>query len=187
MALTHMELAQRALGDADFVVAAAQAEAAVRRYESIADHGGTADAQSTLATASLRLGEHARARELYRLCLPAHRDQLARGWLPWDLMGAALMAAAAGRHAAALRLGGAAAGLRRWTAYIPPGSDGDPERAAALERARMALGAEAATAAEVEGRAMTLDRAVAYALAEVSAESPTDDRPVPMPTRPADP
>jgi tetratricopeptide (TPR) repeat protein len=87
------------------------------------------------------------------------------------LEGLAMAAAGQGRWARALRLFGAASALRE-AAGVPQTQPAVVARfARLLTPARTALGAEAAVAAETQGRALSLDRAVEEALAEAG-----DDR-----------
>ena len=82
---------------------------------------------------------------------------------PYWLEGFARLASAEGQAARALRLGGATAALRRTYGM----SIGLAEQAAferGLERAWQALGEEEGKAAWEEGRAMTLEEALAFAL-----------------------
>jgi tetratricopeptide (TPR) repeat protein len=124
------------------------------------------------------LGEHAHAHALYEESLRLALALGFRGLLVFILEALASLVAAQGgdapehRMAHALRLAAASAAEREKlgsprTAYMPPRF----ERAVAL--ARSALGAEAAAAAWAAGRAMSLEEAVAYALAE-GPEAPLD-------------
>ena len=122
--------------------------------------GGLALDEGDGATADLLL------KESYALLVPITRDAGTNGALLESL---AMAAASQGQWARAVRLFGAASALRE-AAGIP---QTHPAVVARFERylapARAALGAEAAVA-EAQGRALDLDQAIAYALAEAGED-----------------
>ena len=89
--------------------------------------------------------------------------------MPLHLENLAYVALGQGEPERAARLLGAAAALRaaRWTPILPVDR---PEHEDQVARTRAALGEPAFTAAWVAGRAMTLEDALAFALAEVGAD-----------------
>jgi predicted ATPase len=171
LGLAYRQFGIIALADGDVAAAAGHLEKSLSHYEALGDRGGIADAQHILAVTLVRLGEHARARELYRRSLPALRDQLNRAQLTDALAGMALLAAATERPARALRLAAAAAALGAPAGHHLPGAmsalGSGAELEHALAEARRALGDEAADAARAEGQALTLGQAIAEALADV--------------------
>ncbi|HEV8338541.1 MAG TPA: hypothetical protein VGR25_02655 [bacterium] len=86
------------------------------------------------------------------------------------LEGLAILAVEDRQPARALRLAGAAAVLREGAGtHLPPTTEA--EHARAFDQARIALGPETGEAAWSGGRSMTLEQAVAYALAPATVES----------------
>jgi hypothetical protein len=82
-----------------------------------------------------------------------------------SLEGLACISAAEGEAERAARLFGAAEALREAVGYQHTPEE-DPWRGPYLASARSRLGEEAREEALAEGRAMTLERAIAYALGE---------------------
>jgi predicted ATPase/transcriptional regulator with XRE-family HTH domain len=114
------------------------------------------------------LGEAGRAAGLYRECLRVARDQSNRGLVAYTLGCLAQLTLAGGAPAAAaraVRLLAAAEALSPASGAFPgPFRLGPDERAALLAAARVRLDGPAFERLRAEGRAMTLEQAVAYAL-----------------------
>jgi predicted ATPase/DNA-binding CsgD family transcriptional regulator len=128
---------------------------------------------SVLGHLEIDAGRHAAAHDHLRRALAIHAEVGNRPDAAQALEGVARLAAAAGRPAAALCLAGAAAALREAIgAPLPPFWAGQLDRAVAA--ARRALDADAADAAWGMGRSLSLEEAVAEALA---VESPSDASP----------
>jgi non-specific serine/threonine protein kinase len=111
-----------------------------------------------------------REHDLFRACTLSHEalDVMASVGGPWSvsmlLASIAYIAAASGKPARAAHLGAAAARLAE-THHTPMIPLFEPFLAEALARARQTLGEAAYAAATAEGRAMSIDAAVAEALA----------------------
>jgi predicted ATPase len=128
----------------------------------------SADALDNLGLILTALGEHDAARDALRESVAVRWEIGQRLHLAWGFERLAGLARAEGRWARALRLGGAAAAVREsFGLPVPP--LWRPELEAWLDEARTALAAAdpaAAARAQDEGRAMPLERAVAYALSD---------------------
>jgi tetratricopeptide (TPR) repeat protein len=161
MAATEAHLA---LYDERFDTARACFERALVLYRS-ADNGlAVASVLSTLAGIEVAEGRHEDAAAGYRESLAVRRGHLWRA--EYELDGLAAVATARGEAAVAARLLGAADAVREASGAVP-----EPFEAAMRDRtraaAREALGDDAFERALAEGRAMTLEAAVEYALASV--------------------
>jgi ATP/maltotriose-dependent transcriptional regulator MalT len=117
-----------------------------------------------LGQLAIDLGDLARARALLAESLLVARDWGKAGWgVAPALVNLAELAVAEGQPERALRLAGAAAGLREARqARLQPTESARAE--ARVGSARRTLGDLAATKAWSEGKSMTLDEAVDYAL-----------------------
>jgi non-specific serine/threonine protein kinase len=115
-----------------------------------------------LAQLAIVEGEYAAARDLLAESLPFWRDAGVIGEIPaLALRTCAWLAAAQGQGTRALRLLAAVGTL----GVMTPGHDDLwPAFATALERACRDLGAEEQSVAQAEGRALSLEEAIAYAL-----------------------
>jgi DNA-binding NarL/FixJ family response regulator len=126
------------------------------------------------------------ARALLAEALATYRDGGDRPGLARGLEGCARLAAVTGLAARAVRLAGAAAGLREAVgAPLPP-----PERVALdrhLAAARAALGARAAGAAWAEGQTLPPEQATAEAQAVLDAPEPGARAPAPVRAGPLTP
>ena len=135
------------------------------------DASGTALAPAWLAAVAVLEGDHAAARCQYREALRLFH---ALGWRRQTAeVLAALAAVAAGEGAwpRALRLAGAASGLRETVGGRPPGwlVPAQAYLEEALATARRELGEPAAAAAWAAGQTMTPEQAVADALEDAPA------------------
>jgi non-specific serine/threonine protein kinase len=111
-------------------------------------------------------GQPERAEGLTRQALALHHDQAQARGMVWGLATLALVASARGRAGRAARLFGAAERLFGYSRPmdVPPRYRDDYDRAVGAARAR--LGEAAFAGAWAAGRAMALEDAVAYALAD---------------------
>lgn len=138
-------------------------EEAVALARQTPDSPGMMAALNSLAIALTRQGEYPRAEALFH-------ESVALAWevghqrnLAYNLGGLAELAAASGHTERAARLWGADDALRERMKYVRP----PVERvtyADQVSEAQAAIGADAFRAAWTEGRAMTLEQAVGYAL-----------------------
>src|SRR5262249_34525659 len=112
-------------------------------------------------------GDNGAARALFQESLTIHREAGGKPRIVTDLEGLAAVAVAQAQPERAARLFGAAEALREaMGAPLPPADR--PEHARAVASARTALGDEAFAAAWVEGRALSMEAAITYALEQVS-------------------
>jgi predicted ATPase/class 3 adenylate cyclase len=134
-------------------------------FRELGDQTGVASVQILLGRLALCGGGTVAGRDWFAAGLRAAQEADYLWRLVEALEGLAATAVAEGRLARALRLAGAAAALREPGELRPA-----PAEREQLERwlapARAALHADEAAAAWTEGRAMPLERAVAYALEE---------------------
>ncbi|HEY8556324.1 MAG TPA: hypothetical protein VIM97_03125, partial [Actinomycetes bacterium] len=124
-----------------------------------------AETAAAIATARHRSGDTETATVLYRESLKMIHEV---GNLPLTaagLDGLAGLASSQGLHERAVRLSGAAAALKEQIGGSQPMRGLWEE--ADLAAARSTMGDEAVAAALAEGRAMTIDRALAYALGDL--------------------
>jgi predicted ATPase/class 3 adenylate cyclase/Tfp pilus assembly protein PilF len=128
-------------------------------------------AQSLINLANLarERGEYATARAMYQESLTILTELDNRLDLAEALEGVAALAAVQTEPARAVRLGGAAAALRE-RIHAPLDPIGQARLDSSLAPARQAQGADGGAAAWAEGRAMTLEQAVAYALSDAPEE-----------------
>jgi len=110
-------------------------------------------------------GEYGAARVLLEESLAIFRELGNKQGIVKDVEGLAALAVAQGQSERAARLFGAAEGLRAAMGAPLPTADRE-EHDRSVAAVRTALGEEAFAAAWAEGRAMSLDEGVAFALAE---------------------
>jgi hypothetical protein len=129
------------------------------------DRVGVARSLMDLGRVAYEQGHHERASQLYCQSLRLYRE-VAHRWGPVAcLEGLAALAVATGQPKRCARLFGAADRLREEiTAPLSPAERAAYERD--IGRARAQTDEDTITAAWAEGRAMTLEQAVAYALEE---------------------
>jgi predicted ATPase len=149
-----------------------RAEACAQESFEIARQDGhvllLAGARALLGNTAVDRGEHARARSLYGEALAVFREQNHRIKIAFTLEGLTCLAIARGDHERALRLMGASSQIREVTSSArAPFEAGRLKHR--LDPARQALSPEAAERALAEGRGMTLDQAVEYALESMSS------------------
>lgn len=110
-------------------------------------------------------GEHERAGELYEEGLRLFRELGAKDSIAYSLVGLAVVARVQQEHERATQLLGAADAF--WKNYGGSPELGTRKQMEETSReARTGLGAKAYEAARKEGRAITLEQAIAYALGE---------------------
>jgi predicted ATPase/class 3 adenylate cyclase/Tfp pilus assembly protein PilF len=120
--------------------------------------------QCSLASVSLRRGDYERAVTLYRQSLAPQKEIGDKLGLVQCLEGLAGVACAQRDYEKGVRLFGAAEGLRETLAvHRAPSDQADHDQR--VTSARAALGDAVFAAALAEGRAMTLEQAIEYALA----------------------
>ncbi len=142
-------------------------EESLALLEELGDKGGIGFSLYILGLAAHCQGYHERALTLLKRSLTMQRELGDRGGIARCLEGLAEVVCSQGKHERAGRLFGAAEALREVIgAPLPPSDRSDYDRH--LNVARDALGEEAFTTAWTQGRAMTLEQAIAYALDEGS-------------------
>ena len=145
--------------------AAALYEESVPILRGLGDRQVLAEALCGLARATRVRGDLPSATTLLRESLTLHHDQASRRGVAECLEGAAALALAGGQPERAARLLGSADAIREAIGVpVPPGERTDSDRTG--EAAYVELGRDSFESAWSAGRAMTLDSAVAYALAE---------------------
>jgi predicted ATPase/DNA-binding SARP family transcriptional activator len=136
------------------------------------------NAQRSLAVIAQREGDYQRARPLLKNCITLYRKQGSHTGLVHCLEELARSAILMGQLVQSVRLLGASEALRgAFRVHLPRfRQDWEYKREPMLAGIIAALGPEAFEQAWAEGRKMTLDEAIAYALAEPETE---ESRPVP--------
>jgi predicted ATPase/DNA-binding CsgD family transcriptional regulator len=163
-------LAEVALQQRDYPAARDYADESLAIAREIGYPQGVARSLRCLGTLALVRGEATAAREKYAEALTIWRSMGDRAAIAQLLEESATTAAAQGAPGRALRLAGAAAGLRGALGMrlSPTGRD---RTARALAPARRALGSDAA-AAWTAGEALTLEQAIEMVLADEAPEGP---------------
>jgi len=147
----------------DYAAARAFCKEALSISREMGHKPGIVQSLSTLGDVVVQQGDYVAARSLYEESLAILRESDDRRGIAWLLEGFAGLAAAQSQPARALRLTGAAAALRE--AISTPLSPAEQARLDRwLEPTRQALSEEAQKAAWEEGRAMTMEQAITYAL-----------------------
>jgi predicted ATPase/DNA-binding NarL/FixJ family response regulator len=147
-------------------------------YQEMEDGWSTAWALGALGDVARLQGDHQQAVARLQSSLSLYRELDSKPEIPFPLEALALMAADQGHFVRAAHLLAAASAVRASIhAHLPPSYEAD--YAPTLKQARAALGDEAFAAAWAEGQALTLDQALAMAIAEppsalplVEAEAP---------------
>jgi predicted ATPase/DNA-binding CsgD family transcriptional regulator len=159
-----------ALFQGDYARAAALQEEALALCREIGDRWGIARALSGLGYVALFQGDYARAAALYTESLALYEQTGSKPDIAPCLEGLARVAGAQGEPARAARLCGAAEVLREAIgAPVQPPARAAHERT--LSAIRAGLGEDGFSVARAEGRVMSLDQAVAYALKPASPPS----------------
>jgi predicted ATPase/DNA-binding CsgD family transcriptional regulator len=152
-----------ALGKGDYATARSQLREAREIMDELGDPRGVAKMTVALADVYLNDGDPVSAQELYERALTLFQDVEDKWWLSWCLEGVAEVAVFRAQPSRATRLFGAAASLREAIgAPRPPAFRAYCERD--LATARRQLDATSFTKARTEGRAMSLQAAIEYAL-----------------------
>ena len=156
-----------ALGKPDYVAARSLYEESLEILRELGDKGGIAESLTNLGSVACKQGNYVAARPLYEESLAIFRELGDKRAIVYTLEGFVALAAAQGQPERALHLAGAAAALRETIgAPLPPTEQEEFERH--LEMARQTLDEEAAAKALANGRAMTLEQAIEYALQEAT-------------------
>jgi predicted ATPase/uncharacterized protein HemY len=165
-----MDLGTLARLQGDVVEARRLHEESLALSREVGNRIGVMHALADLAETALKEGDLAKARSCLRESLETARELGTSSGLARALEGLAILAVEERQPERALRLAGAAAVLREWQGmHLRPATAA--EHARTLDQARIALGPEASEAAGAGGRSMTLEQAVAYALAPAKSES----------------
>ncbi|MGQ0669700.1 MAG: protein kinase domain-containing protein [Actinomycetota bacterium] len=161
-------LGNAAWGLKEFATARSLYEEALALYRDVGDVRGASIALSNLGDLAWERGDHAAARSLYEESLVIRRELGNKRGIAWCLKGLAAVAVNLGRAAEAARLFGAAeAVLESIRALQSPVEQEFFEPAVAALRA--ALSQDALASAWQEGRDLTADEAIGYALESVPA------------------
>jgi DNA-binding CsgD family transcriptional regulator len=166
----------------DYAAARPVLEEALRIMRTLEDRRGIARCLSVLGDIALEQREHRAARSRCEEALMMFRDLGDKWWIAWSLDGLAKVAAAQKQHTRAVRLFGSAKALRD-----SAGVSGPEHQQALCERylaaARDELDEAAFAAAWDEGRKMTLEQSIEYALFEEeeqpSSATPVEEEPPP--------
>jgi predicted ATPase/DNA-binding SARP family transcriptional activator len=156
----------------DYATAKSHAEESVRLHRELGDAYGLVDALAELGRATRGLGELEIARSCFLEAVEALGSVGYRTAIAIELENLAAIEIARGNDVRALHLAGAAEALKEAAGgQVPPefADLPDPRRAA-----RRSLGEERIASAWHEGRAMSLNDAVAYARAHPTAEERSD-------------
>ena len=164
--LAYLAIAALSRGDHPRATELAQQSLALSRAAGFAP--GISEALNTLGWVAVEEGDTARAALLLSESLALLRDTGNRQGLPWNLESAAAVAGSLGHGTRAARLLGAADALRELIGSpLPPRERDRQERY--IMAACAQLDEAAWNAAWAEGRAMTTEQAIAYALEGASA------------------
>ncbi|HLK60521.1 MAG TPA: tetratricopeptide repeat protein [Chthonomonadaceae bacterium] len=148
----------------DFISARSLFEESLTIQQELGERSGIALSLHNLGFVAYAEGDYAPARSLYREALAIRRELGERLAITTSLEIFAKLEVKEERTERAARLWGAAEQLREEMGSPLPPKNQD-EYARHLTAARRTLGEEAFSAAWAEGRAMTLEQAIAYALA----------------------
>jgi hypothetical protein len=149
--------------EGDFEAARSLLEQSMDIDRELGDRLGIAGSLSYLGELAREAGDLDRAEALHRDGLTRLQELRQREVLPMALEGMAGLAGARARYARAARLFGAAETLRRGIGLpVPPNAEAGYRRD--LEVVRVALGEGDLERFRSEGREMTLDAAISYAL-----------------------
>jgi predicted ATPase/DNA-binding SARP family transcriptional activator/Tfp pilus assembly protein PilF len=141
---------------------------AIRRE--LGDRRGIAESLGNLGNVAINQGDYASARILNEESLAIRRELESRLGIAVSLESFANLALKAGSGERAARLWGAASALRESIgSHLPPNEQEDRERDMGAVRA--AIGEKALAAMWAEGRALTWEQAVAYALKQDQSSS----------------
>lgn len=147
----------------DYVEARSLLEESLMIRRQLGDKGAIANSLNSLGDVVLDEGNYPDARALYEESLTLSRELGNKGGIAYLLEGFACLTAAQGQFHRALVLAGAASALRK-SIGAPLSPAEQTVLSDRLKPPRHALGKDLATAAWTEGRSMTLQQAIDYAL-----------------------
>ncbi len=163
MILTNLGMISRDRGE--FQRATALLDEALAVFQQLGDKGFTAYTQLNLGAMASAMGDHRRAEALYKACLIIRRELQEKRGIATCLAALGCCAAGLGQFTRAAVLFGAAEALRDATgASLPPYFRTEYERRVAITTRE--LGEAAFRTAWADGRKMSLDQAIDFALAE---------------------
>jgi non-specific serine/threonine protein kinase len=164
--------------DGDYDHAQALLEEAMQHFQAIGTEWEIGWTLAHLANLARLRGDRGEAVRRFGEAIALLGRERSEFYLSQTLSWASILAVEAGAYGTAARLAGAAAGLSTPENYVP-----DPDEAADVEAslvaARATLGQAAFDRAWFAGRALTLDRAVDYALTVLPSLAGGDSRPAP--------
>ena len=167
IAISLNSLAEVVCEQGDYAKACSLYEKSLAIKRELGDKRGIAVSLDGLGLVARHQGDYVAARSLHGESLAIFRELGYRWGVLAVLEGFVALAAAQGQPERALRLAGAAAALREAIgAPLPPTYQAELERH--LETAQQALGEQASATALADGRAMTMEQAIAYALEEAA-------------------
>jgi predicted ATPase/class 3 adenylate cyclase len=166
LAYVHHNLGRIAERQDDYERASALLEEALPLAQGVGDKDHVDDLQYDLANLSLRRGDNKRAARLHRESLISRRERGMKEELTDSLEGLGRVACAQEHYKKAALLFGAVEALRETLALHREPSD-QVDYNGWVASTRGALGQKSFAAAWAEGRAMTLEQAIEYALADV--------------------
>jgi predicted ATPase/class 3 adenylate cyclase len=165
--LLDLGLSEQMLGNLDRSAVLLQESLTI--YDRVGELAGKSSALLSLGMASLRQGSPANAALLYREGLTIGRHLGDRQVMAWGVLGLAGVAWFRGDHEAASKLLGASEAVLEAMGIAPP-----PAARQMIDRGvanlRTALGDDALAALRAEGRALSLDAAVALALEQAAPD-----------------
>jgi tetratricopeptide (TPR) repeat protein len=161
VSLIHMGVNARDQGD--YATARTRFEESLVIMRELGTRHGIVYSLCGLASVALDEGDYAAARPLLKEILPTLRERGDVWAISFQLDEWAGVAVGEGQPQRALRLAGAGAAMREAN-YVLIGPDYQAKLDRRIEPARTVLDESAQAAAWAEGRAMTLEEAVAYAL-----------------------
>jgi predicted ATPase/DNA-binding SARP family transcriptional activator len=163
IAWSLLRLGEVADGQGEYGAARAFLEESLAISRELGDKGGIARSLGSLGRVAGDQGDYGAARALLEESLAIFRELGHKREIAMNLEGLAAVAVAEAQSERAVRLFGAAEGLREAIgAPLPPADRAEHNRSVAA--ARTALGEEAFAAAWAEGRALSLEAAISYAL-----------------------
>ena len=169
IAWTLGKFGKMAWAQGDYAAAHGFHEESLAMHREMGNKGGIAGSLNNLGDAAWAQGDYGAARGFYEESLTIQREVGNKRGIAYSLEGLAWVACAEGQAKRAARLFGAAEALREAIgAPLHPVERDVYDRAVAAARA--ALSEEAFATAWAEGRAMTMEQAVAYALESVELD-----------------
>ncbi len=165
IALSLNNLGKGAREQGDYVSARSLFEESLSILRELGNRVGIAHSLSNLGSVAHEQGDYASARSLYQESLSIRRELGDRQGIAASLEAFAGLAAALSQSVRVARLWGAAEALREEIGSPLSSNDRD-QYDESVAAAREALGDDAFSTARAEGRAMTLEQAVDYALSE---------------------